>query len=121
MQCVLFILVIHSRGFASVPIKVAMMPPRKMPSIKDPMAVLNNWPLGAGLFHCCRMASFYTLRHSDSSSFMLRPPDPDLGCDCWRRASLGRDVQGDADAYDHSRHPPHHWGSSADFGEPPVK
>ena len=74
MQCVLFILVIHSRGFASVPIKVAMMPPRKMPSIKDPMAVLNNWPLGAGLFHCCRMASFYTLRHSDSSSFMLRPP-----------------------------------------------
>lgn len=43
----LFILVIHSRGFASVLIKVAMMPPRKMPSIKDPMAVLNNWPLGA--------------------------------------------------------------------------
>lgn len=35
--------------FASVFVKVAMMPPRKFPSLKDPWSLLTNWPLWSGL------------------------------------------------------------------------
>lgn len=119
MQCVLFILVIHSRGFASVLIKVAMMPPRKMPSIKDSSGsaqqlAARGSSTTAGWLHSIRCGTPILLA-------LCCAPNPDLGCDCWRSASLCRDVQGDADAYDHSRPPPHHCVSGADFGEPPVK
>ena len=50
MRWLLIIFGILSNVFASVLIKVAMMPPRKMPSLKDPLAVITNIPLWSGLF-----------------------------------------------------------------------
>ena len=47
MRWLLIIFGILSNVFASVLIKVAMMPPRKMPSLKDPLAVITNIPLAA--------------------------------------------------------------------------
>lgn len=43
---------ILSNASASVLIKMAMMPPRKFPSLSDPSAALSNWPfwLGLGLY-----------------------------------------------------------------------
>ena len=49
-----------------------------------------------------------------------RAPDPDIGRDRGSGASLGSDVQGDADAYDCGGDPAHHHGSVADLGEPSV-
>ena len=34
---------------ASVLVKMAMMPPRQFPSLKEPIAALNNWPFWLGL------------------------------------------------------------------------
>ena len=50
MKWFVLIVGILSNVFASVLIKVAMMPPRKMPSLKDPLAVITNIPLWSGLF-----------------------------------------------------------------------
>ncbi|KAB0565134.1 multidrug transporter [Pseudomonas palleroniana] len=46
-----FILIfgILSNASASVLIKMAMMPPRKFPSLSDPIAALSNWPFWLGL------------------------------------------------------------------------
>ena len=46
-----FILIagILTNASASVLIKVAMMPPRKIPSLTDPMTIVMNWPLWLGL------------------------------------------------------------------------
>ncbi|MCY1443491.1 multidrug transporter [Pseudomonas alkylphenolica] len=43
---------ILSNASASVLIKMAMMAPRKFPSLSEPMAALSNWPfwLGLGLY-----------------------------------------------------------------------
>ena len=52
MKWLILILGITSNASASILVKIAMMPPRKFPSLSDPMAALNNWPfwLGLGLY-----------------------------------------------------------------------
>ena len=52
MKWIILFLGIASNASASVLVKVAMMPPRKFPSLGDPMAALRNWPfwLGLGLY-----------------------------------------------------------------------
>ena len=52
MKWLILILGIVSNASASVLVKIAMMPPRKFPSISEPMAALSNWPfwLGLGLY-----------------------------------------------------------------------
>lgn len=52
MKWLILILGIASNASASVLVKFAMMPPRKFPTLGDPMAALSNWPfwLGLGLY-----------------------------------------------------------------------
>jgi small multidrug resistance pump len=52
MKWLILVLGIAANASASVLIKMAMMPPRKLPSLTDPVAALNNWPfwLGLGLY-----------------------------------------------------------------------
>ena len=52
MNWLILILGILSNASASVLVKMAMMPPRKFPSLGDPMGALSNWPfwLGLGLY-----------------------------------------------------------------------
>jgi small multidrug resistance pump len=52
MKWAILILGILSNASASVLIKLAMVPPRKFPSLADPLAALSNWPfwLGLGLY-----------------------------------------------------------------------
>ena len=52
MKWLILILGILSNASASVLIKFALLPPRKMPSLGDPMGALSNWPfwLGLGLY-----------------------------------------------------------------------
>ena len=52
MKWLILILGIASNASASVLVKIAMMPPRKLPSLSEPMAALSNWPfwLGLGLY-----------------------------------------------------------------------
>ncbi|PMU85516.1 MULTISPECIES: SMR family transporter [unclassified Pseudomonas] len=52
MKWLILILGILSNASASVLVKMAMMPPRKFPSLNDPLAALANWPfwLGLGLY-----------------------------------------------------------------------
>lgn len=52
MKWFILFLGIASNASASVLVKMAMMPPRKFPSLSDPMAALSNWPfwLGLGLY-----------------------------------------------------------------------
>ena len=52
MKWLILFLGIASNASASVLVKIAMMPPRKFPSLSDPMAALINWPfwLGLGLY-----------------------------------------------------------------------
>lgn len=52
MKWLILILGIASNASASVLVKFAMMPPRKFPTLSDPMAALSNWPfwLGLGLY-----------------------------------------------------------------------
>lgn len=38
-----------SNASASILIKIAMTPPRKIPSLEDPIGTLMNWPLWLGL------------------------------------------------------------------------
>lgn len=49
MKYIILIAGILSNVFANVLVKVAMMPPRKIPTLKDPLSVLTNWPLWLGL------------------------------------------------------------------------
>ena len=49
MKWLILILGIASNASASVLVKMAMMPPRKFPSLSDPMAALTNWPFWLGL------------------------------------------------------------------------
>ncbi|QJI21849.1 MULTISPECIES: SMR family transporter [unclassified Pseudomonas] len=49
MKWLILILGILSNASASVLVKMAMMPPRKFPSLNDPMAALINWPFWLGL------------------------------------------------------------------------
>jgi small multidrug resistance pump len=49
MKWLILILGIASNASASVLVKIAMMPPRKFPSLTDPMAALSNWQFWLGL------------------------------------------------------------------------
>lgn len=49
MKWLILLLGITSNAMASVLVKMAMMPPRKFPSLRDPIAALNNWPFWLGL------------------------------------------------------------------------
>jgi len=48
----ILVLGIAANASASVLVKIAMLPPRKFPSLGDPLAALGNWPfwLGLGLY-----------------------------------------------------------------------
>ena len=52
MKWLILVLGIAANASASVLVKMAMMPPRKFPSLREPMAALSNWPfwLGLGLY-----------------------------------------------------------------------
>ena len=52
MKWFILILGIVANASASVLVKMAMMPPRKFPSLSDPLAAFSNWPfwLGLGLY-----------------------------------------------------------------------
>src|SRR5450830_498461 len=49
MKWLILIFGIISNASASVLVKMAMIPPRRFPSISDPMAALLNWPFWLGL------------------------------------------------------------------------
>lgn len=49
MKWLILILGIVSNASASVLVKIAMMPPRKFPSLNEPMEALSNWPFWFGL------------------------------------------------------------------------
>lgn len=49
MKWLILLLGILSNASASVLVKMAMMPPRRFPSLTDPMATLSNWPFWLGL------------------------------------------------------------------------
>ncbi|HQU09051.1 MAG TPA: SMR family transporter [Opitutales bacterium] len=49
MKWLILILGIASNAAASVLIKFAVHPPHKLPSLKDPLAALSNWPFWLGL------------------------------------------------------------------------
>ena len=49
MKWIILILGIAANASASVLVKYAMIPPRKLPSLADPMAALKNWPFWLGL------------------------------------------------------------------------
>ncbi|MFB9867340.1 DMT family transporter [Vreelandella sulfidaeris] len=50
MKWSILLLGILANASASVLVKMAMMPPKKFPSLSDPMAALTNWPFWVGLF-----------------------------------------------------------------------
>ncbi|WAH60248.1 multidrug transporter [Pseudomonas silvicola] len=49
MKWAILILGILSNASASVLVKMAMMPPRRFPSLAAPLAALANWPFWLGL------------------------------------------------------------------------
>ncbi len=49
MKWLILILGIASNASASVLVKMAMMPPRKFPTLSEPMSALSNWPFWLGL------------------------------------------------------------------------
>jgi small multidrug resistance pump len=52
MKWLILIIGIAANASASILIKMAMMPPRQFPSLRDPWGALSNWPfwLGLGLY-----------------------------------------------------------------------
>lgn len=52
MKWLILLIGVLSNASASVLIKMAMIPPRRFPSLADPIAALSNWPfwLGLGLY-----------------------------------------------------------------------
>ena len=52
MKWLILILGIAANASASVLVKIAMLPPRKFPSLSNPIEALSNWPfwLGLGLY-----------------------------------------------------------------------
>ncbi|MGA8146525.1 MAG: SMR family transporter [Gallionellaceae bacterium] len=49
MKWLILFLGIAFNASASVLVKLAMMPPRKFPSLSNPMEALSNWPFWLGL------------------------------------------------------------------------
>lgn len=50
MKWLVILLGIASNASASLLIKLALQPPHRLPSLDAPSAILENWPLVAGLF-----------------------------------------------------------------------
>ena len=52
MKWLILLLGIAANASASILVKIAMLPPRKFPSLTDPLGTLGNWPfwLGLGLY-----------------------------------------------------------------------
>jgi len=52
MKWLILVLGTLTNASASVLVKLAMLPPRQFPSLRDPMAAISNWPfwLGLGLY-----------------------------------------------------------------------
>ena len=52
MKWLILLCGISANAFASILIKMAIMPPRKFPAFSDPLGALSNWPfwLGLGLY-----------------------------------------------------------------------
>lgn len=61
MKWLIIIIGILSNASASALIKMAVMPPRKLPTLSDPFTVLQNWPLLLGLFLYVLAFLFYAL------------------------------------------------------------
>lgn len=49
MKWIILALGIVSNASASVLVKMAIMPPRMFPSLKEPLSALTNWPFWLGL------------------------------------------------------------------------
>ena len=49
MKWFILLLGIASNASASILIKMSMMPPRKFPSLSEPLMALSNWPFWLGL------------------------------------------------------------------------
>lgn len=49
MKWIILILGIVCNASASVLVKMSMLPPRKFPSLEEPIIALSNWPFWAGL------------------------------------------------------------------------
>lgn len=49
MKWFILIFGLVANAFASILVKMAMLPPRKFPSLVDPMAAVGNWPFWLGL------------------------------------------------------------------------
>ncbi len=49
MKWLILILGIATNASASVLVKMAMLPPRKFPSLSEPVAAFSNWPFWLGL------------------------------------------------------------------------
>lgn len=49
MKWLILILGIAANASASILVKLAMMPPRKFPTLSDPVSALSNWPFWLGL------------------------------------------------------------------------
>ncbi|AEI78148.1 multidrug efflux transporter protein EmrE [Cupriavidus necator N-1] len=49
MKWLILILGIASNASASVLVKMAMIPPRRFPSLSEPLAAFTNWPFWVGL------------------------------------------------------------------------
>lgn len=49
MKWLLLLMGVLANASASVLVKLAVMPPRQLPSLADPLAALSNWPLWLGL------------------------------------------------------------------------
>ena len=100
MKWLLIIFGILSNVFASVLIKVAMMPPRKIPSLKDPWSLITNIPLWSGLF---LYGMAFVLYAAALRFFPLHVAHPVLTSGAIAGVN-----------------PPHHRGSGDDLGEPSV-
>jgi len=49
MKWIILILGIAANASASILVKLAMIPPRRFPTLSDPIAALSNWPFWIGL------------------------------------------------------------------------
>lgn len=56
MNWLILLLGIGANTCASVLVKIAMLPPRRFPTLADPLASLSNWPFWLGL--ACYGAAF---------------------------------------------------------------
>lgn len=59
MKWLILLLGVLANAFASILIKIAMTPPRKIPTISDPFSLLTNWPLILAVFLYILSLFFY--------------------------------------------------------------